>query len=109
MSSPRKAPPTKQLEGFYDVKTATVKLGLATEDPDDLAGQRWLRDGANHKGFPHHRMSGRLVFSDADLAEIAAMHRNAPTRRGRPRRTRLAAKPTDIQQASDKAELQHAA
>jgi len=107
--STRKPTPTKQLEGFYDVKAATVKLGIATEDPEDESGQRWLRDGVNHKGFPHHRMSGRLVFSDADLAAIAAMHRNAPARRGRPRRTRPAAEPADIQQASDQAELQPAA
>jgi hypothetical protein len=90
---PRKAPPTKQpikLEGFYDVKQAAVRLGLATEDPDDIRGQRWLRDGVNHKGFPHHRMNRVLMFSDSDLAEIAAMHRNAPTRAGRPRRARVA-------------------
>lgn len=84
----RKAPPTKplKLEGFYDVKQAAVKLGLATEDEGDIRGQRWLRDGVNHKGFPHHRMNRQLMFSDSDLAEIAAMHRNAPTRAGRPRR-----------------------
>ncbi|MCT9078798.1 hypothetical protein [Streptomyces fulvoviolaceus] len=80
--------PDVGLQVFFNVKQATVKLGLSADDPKDLAGQRWLRDGANHKGFPHHRMSGRLVFSAADLAEIAGMHRNAPTRRGRPRRTR---------------------
>jgi hypothetical protein len=87
--STRKAPPTKtplKLEGFYNVKQATVRLGLATEGEDDLRGQRWLRDGVNHGGFPHHRMSRVLMFSDSDLAEIAAMHRNAPTRAGRPRR-----------------------
>lgn len=84
----RQTPPTRmlKLEGFHDVKQATVKLGLASEDPNDVSGQRWLRDGVNHKGFPCHRMNGRLLFSDSDLAEIAAMHRNAPTRAGRPRR-----------------------
>lgn len=81
--------PTRQLEGFHTVKAATVALGLATSDEDDKRGQRWLRDGVNRKvnPFPHHRMSGLLVFSDSDLAEIAEMHHNAPTRRAaRPRR-----------------------
>jgi hypothetical protein len=91
--SPQKTPPTK-LPGFHNVKQATVRLGLATEDPDDERGQRWLRDGVNreHNPFPHHRMGRQLMFSDEDLAEIAEMHRNAPTRTGRPRtRRRLAA------------------
>ncbi|MGW3594948.1 hypothetical protein [Streptomyces sp. NPDC005167] len=91
--SPRKTPPTP-LQGFHNVKQATVKLGMATEDPADKRGQRWLRDGVNreHNPFPCHRMSGYLLFSDDDLAEIAAMHRNVPTRAGRPRsRRRLAA------------------
>lgn len=81
--STRKPTPTKQLEGFYNVKQAAEKLGLNDPtDPDDESGIRWLRDGVNHKGFPHHRMSGRLVFSDSDLADIAAMHRNASARVG---------------------------
>jgi hypothetical protein len=96
MASP-KAPPAV-LEDFYNVKQATVRLNLATEDPADLSGQRWLRDGCNRpedgsKGprFPHHRLAGQLRFSDTDLAEIAALHRNVRNTRtgnqtGRPRR-----------------------
>lgn len=86
------------LETFHNVKQATVRLGLATEEPEDKRGQKWLRDGANRpkdgsKGeqFPHRRMAGQLMFSDSDLAEIAEMNRFAPQRRGRPRRTLQAA------------------
>lgn len=35
--------------------------------------ERWLRDGCNKRGFPHHRMGNRLVFSRQDLIEIAAI------------------------------------
>ncbi|WP_405673127.1 hypothetical protein [Streptomyces sp. NBC_01530] len=91
--SPRKPTPTPQ--GYYRVEKAVVILGLA-EDENDTTGRRWLRDGANRKKndprgrpFPHSRLNGQLVFSDADLAEIYAMHRNAPTRRGRPRGSRV--------------------
>lgn len=86
--SPR-ATPVTQLENFYTVKQAAKKLiPLDPDDPEtaDEAGERWLRDGVNHKGWPHHRFGRRLMFSDSDLAEIAAMHRTAPTRAGRPRR-----------------------
>ena len=91
--SPRQATPTPQ--GFYNVKSAVVRLGLA-ENEDDTTGRRWLRDGANRKkgdprgkAFPHSRLNGQLVFSESDLAEIYAMHRSAPTRRGRPRGSRV--------------------
>ncbi|WP_165987680.1 helix-turn-helix domain-containing protein [Streptomyces sp. YIM 98790] len=49
-------------------------------------GERWLRDGCNHRGFPHHRMGNRLVFSRQDLKEIAAMARR-PARSSGSRRT----------------------
>ncbi|GAA1887553.1 hypothetical protein GCM10009837_06570 [Streptomyces durmitorensis] len=106
--SPRNTPPTA-LEAFYTVREAARKLGFNKPDnPDEelldeaedtgtrQAGERWLRDGVNRtpdKGprFPHHRLGRRLMFSESDLAEIAAMHRNAPTRSGRPRRHRSAA------------------
>ena len=89
--STRKASPTKTvLEGFYTVKQAAkrlIPLDLDNPDSDDEAGERWLRDGVNHKGWPHHRFGRRLMFSDTDLAEIAALNRNAPTQGAR-RRTR---------------------
>jgi hypothetical protein len=91
----RSKPPT--LETFYNVKQATVRLGLATEDPDDESGQRWLRDGVNRQPadgprFPCHRLGRKLMFSESDLAEIAAMHADVPTRAGRSRRRRPTAK-----------------
>lgn len=97
------------LETFYDVKAATVRLGIATEDPQDESGQRWLRDGVNreHNPFPHHRMNRKLMFSESDLQLIAAMHRNAPTRAGRPRtaKKRTPKRPTSSQQISAPAPL----
>ena len=96
--TPPKAPPT--LEGFYNVKQATVRLGLATESEDDTRGQKWLRDGVNrqHNPFPHRRMAGQLMFSDSDLAQIAEMSRTPATKPGRKRtaspRKRTVAKPT---------------
>jgi len=97
--TPRKAPPT-QLENFYNVGRAAVRLGLKTQEEHEAGstkGERWLREGANRpedgsKGepFPHRRMSRELQFSDSDLAYIAAMHANAPTqgaRRGSRKRT----------------------
>lgn len=106
----RKAPPTKQplkLEGFYQVGDAAVRLGFKTQEEHDAGstkGERWLRDGCNRpedgsegQPFPHHRMNRGLMFSDSDLAEIAAMHRNAPTqgarRRARKRTTTRPAEP----------------
>lgn len=92
----RKAPPT-QLENFYNVGLAAVRLGLKTQEEHEAGstkGERWLRDGCNRpedgsKGeqFPHRRMSRELQFSDSDLAYIAAMHANAP-RQGARRNTR---------------------
>ncbi|MCW7941605.1 hypothetical protein AAW14_06035 [Streptomyces hygroscopicus] len=87
------------LERFHNVGEAAVRMGFKTQaehDAGSTKGERWLRDGANRpedgsKGtpFPHVRMNGCLMFSDSDLAEIAEMHRNAPTqgaRRGTRRR-----------------------
>jgi hypothetical protein len=79
-------PTPRALEGYHNVKKATVLLGLATDDPEDKRGQKWLRDGVNLHGWPCHRMAGQLMFSDSNLAEIASMHANATTRRGRTRR-----------------------
>jgi hypothetical protein len=49
-------------------------------------GERFLRDGVNHNGFPHSRIGGALVFSASDLAEIYQRYRvQAAPRRGRRR------------------------
>lgn len=100
---------------YYNVKQAVVKLGLA-KDENDTTGRRWLRDGCNRKKndprgkpFPHSRLNGQLVFSDADLAEIYAMHRNAPTRRGRKPGSRVIGKTVISPKADASRELQPAA
>lgn len=81
--APPKATP-RALEGFYNVKQATERLGLSDPDnPEDTTGQRWLRDGVNLEGWPHHRMAGYLMFSDTDLAEIARLSRNPTSHSGR--------------------------
>lgn len=97
--TPRKAPPTNApLETFYTVSEAAVRLGLRSPEEDGKRGEKWLRDGVNRQReadrFPCHRMAGQLMFSDTDLAEIAARSRNAPqgrTRHPRGRRTAAAA------------------
>lgn len=109
--TPPKAPaahtPTRTtdvLDAVYDVKGAAVRLGLATPDPKDEDGQRWLRDGFNrpHDGskgrkFPGQYMSGKLTFTESQLAEIlqisfeetAAKQQAKPKpSTGRPRRVR---------------------
>lgn len=95
-----KAPPAKTtaepvLENFYNLKQATVRLNLATEDPEDRRGQDWLRRGVNRpldgsKGprFPVHRMANQLMFSDSDLAEIAQLMHDKPHGHNKPRRPR---------------------
>jgi hypothetical protein len=67
-------------EDFTDVAETSRRLGI---------GQRRLRDGVNHLGFPAHRMGRRLMFSAEDRAQIAEMHR-IPARRGTSRRVRAA-------------------
>lgn len=120
----RKAPPTSalKLERFYTVKEAASWFKLdGSDDPDkqdSQGGERWLRDGVNRpldgsKGtpFPHHRIGRRLLFSESDLAQIAAMHRNAPTqgaRRGSRRAPRKQS-PTPIERTAPEAELERAA
>jgi hypothetical protein len=94
------------LDRFYNLKQAAVRLGLATEDPEDEAGQRWLMDGfrrpldgSKGRPFPGRKMSGRLIFSESDLATIAqiALEETQAKKRadetpqpstGRPRRIR---------------------
>lgn len=100
MATPKSAP-APVLERYYTVAEAAVRLNLRperkdTEEEESKKGEKWLRDGVNRpedgsKGpkFPCHRMAGKLMFSDSDLAVIAEHSRNTPERRGRRRRTRL--------------------
>lgn len=84
MPTPKAPAPTlttadRILDLFYDVKAAARRLGIADpNNPGDESGERWLRDGFNRpldgsKGrpFPGRKMSGRLIFSETDLAVIA--------------------------------------
>lgn len=72
-------PQTKNLPpGYHDVNETAEIL---------RCGVRWLRDGVNHRGFPHARLGKVLVFSDADIAAIYEMHR---TPAHQPRRRRAA-------------------
>jgi hypothetical protein len=90
MPAATKAPPTRGttpvLERFYNVKQATVRLGLSDPDnPNDKRGQKWLRDGVNKEGWPCTRMANQLMFSDSQLAQIAELHRNKADGRSKPR------------------------
>lgn len=83
-SSP--APTSAEHTDFLDVKEAAKDL---------RCGERWLRDGANHHGFPHHRLGKSLQFSAQDRAAIRAMHRvpaQSPKQLAAARRARNAAK-----------------
>ncbi|TFI30086.1 hypothetical protein [Streptomyces sp. 4R-3d] len=77
MAAPTKPKPV--LEKTYNIKAATVLLGLSDpDDPKDKRGQKWLRDGVNQEvdPFPHVRMARQLVFTESQLAEIQHRHRN---------------------------------
>ena len=50
-------------------------LGLADSAKAIGCGERWLRDGANHHGFPHHRFGKSMQFSAQDRAEIRKLCR----------------------------------
>ncbi|MFF2215046.1 hypothetical protein [Streptomyces antibioticus] len=108
--SDTKAPTVVQR--FYNLRNAAIRLDLADpDDPDDMAGQRWLRDGFNRpedgsKGrkFPGRYMGRRLVFSEDDLAVIDEIAREEtvarqrakdtpPVSTGRPRRRRKEGEP----------------
>ncbi|MEU2789101.1 hypothetical protein [Streptomyces sp. NPDC007100] len=71
-------------DDFMEPKAAAKDIGC---------GERWLRDGANHRGFPHHRFGKSLQFSAQDRAEIRALCRvpAQPAKARRPRKTKAAA------------------
>ncbi|WBP89472.1 helix-turn-helix domain-containing protein [Kitasatospora cathayae] len=52
--------------GYYNVKEAARRIRV---------GERAIRDGINHEGWPHSRIGRRIVISEADLAEIYRLHR----------------------------------
>ena len=88
---PRKTD-TPKLEPLYNVEEAALLLLNLQDDPEaekaqTEAGQRWLRDGVNHKGFPHYRVGRRLMFSEQDLVNILENFCRVPGSYRRPRRT----------------------
>lgn len=79
MTATKVTPTTEQPEhdDFMTPEDAARDLGCSP---------RWLRDGANHHGFPHHRLGKFLQFSAQDRAEIRAMHRQPARFRSKPRK-----------------------
>ncbi|KOT57759.1 MULTISPECIES: hypothetical protein [Streptomyces] len=68
-------------------------------EPKDAAkvigcGERWLRDGANHSGFPHHRFGRFMKFSLQDCREIREMNRETarPSELAKARRRKATAR-----------------
>lgn len=57
---------TMERDGFLRPRQAAKDIGC---------GERWLRDGANHFGFPHHRLGQALWFSPEDRVQIRDMCR----------------------------------
>ncbi|WP_405775528.1 hypothetical protein OG241_09135 [Streptomyces sp. NBC_01390] len=67
-------------EAIIEAATKALEQDEMMLDPKDAAkvigcGERWLRDGANHNGFPHHRFGKFLKFSLQDCREIREMNR----------------------------------
>jgi len=81
---------TQKFQQLYNVEEAAkLLLHLKGEEHREQseAGQRWLRDGVNHKGFPHYRVGRRLMFTEADLVTILEDFCRVPGTYRRPRRT----------------------
>lgn len=80
---------TQKFQQLYTVEeAANLLLHLKGEERTEKseAGQRWLRDGVNHKGFPHYRVGRRLMFTEADLITILEDFCRVPGTYRRPRR-----------------------
>lgn len=58
--------PTVEHDDFMNIKDAAKDIGC---------GERWLRDGVNHGGFPHDRYGQAVWFSRQQRAQIRALHR----------------------------------
>ncbi|GAA3268109.1 hypothetical protein [Streptomyces lavendulae] len=74
-----KASPSTALGKLYSLPAAAVRIGLRDPDDKTTKGEKVLRDGVNLHGWPHTRIGRSLVFSEADLTQILALHR-APRR-----------------------------
>ncbi|PNE37281.1 hypothetical protein [Streptomyces noursei] len=67
-------------EALIEAAKKALEQGEVMLAPEEAAhvigcGPRWLRDGANHRGFPHHRFGKFLRFSLQDCREIQEMNR----------------------------------
>jgi hypothetical protein len=67
MSTTRNSPaPTAEHDDFMKLKDAAQDIGC---------GERWLRDGINHGGFPHDRYGQTIWISRQQRDQIRALHR----------------------------------
>lgn len=67
MTTTRNSPaPTAAHDDFKRLKEAAKDIGC---------GERWLRDGINHHGFPHDRYGQAIWLSRQQRDQIRAMHR----------------------------------
>ncbi|MBD0743488.1 hypothetical protein [Streptomyces sp. CBMA152] len=70
---------TDEHDDFMKVAAAAKDIGC---------GERWLRDGINHGGFPHDRYGKSIWLSRQQRAEIRRMHRQTAQWRRPARRPR---------------------
>lgn len=80
MTSPEANRTSTDREAIIDAAMKALEQGEVMLAPEEAArvigcGERWLRDGANHRGFPHHRFGKFLRFSLQDCREIREMNR----------------------------------
>ncbi|WP_424863114.1 helix-turn-helix domain-containing protein [Streptomyces sp. MMS24-I29] len=80
MTSPQADCTRADREAIVEAAKKALEQGEAMLTPEEAAraigcGERWLRDGANRRGFPHHRFGKFLRFSLQDCREIQEMNR----------------------------------
>lgn len=97
MSTPKNSPaPTAEHDDFKDLKESAKDIGC---------GERWLRDGINHGGFPYDRYGKAIWLSRQQREQIRAMHRHpakpsqmrAYVSRTKPRHIRVPANPPNAE------------
>ncbi|MDO0916547.1 hypothetical protein QQM39_38715 [Streptomyces sp. DT2A-34] len=80
MTSPEANRTGAERKAIIEAAIQALEQGEVMLTPREAAraigcGERWLRDGANHRGFPHHRFGKFLRFSLQDCREIREIHR----------------------------------
>lgn len=95
MPSPEAHPTGADREAIIEAAIRALQQDDVMLDPEGASraigcGERWLRDGVNHRGFPHHRLGKFLKFSLQDCREIREMHRKQarPSELAKARRAR---------------------